>query len=222
MVLSHARPQGDDFMAIQEQYHSTYYPLLSYLPYSNSQQNWHLNYIDQRKLLVTYRADYPTFREEVMDWVRSKGVDSDSHEYVWEPYIMEKPEPISGLTPAQVKLYYPKADCEAPKLQEIRISPWPDIHLGQTGHIWARTTPNKDYQGIGARVWSDWRSAEETERSTDGEVTINWETTDPYLHTRVFSVIITITGGRDDCQQRREYYFDYQLIAEPTLTPTPD
>ncbi len=65
---------------IEEQYEE--YPLLDYMPYSN--EDFALNYLEPMVLIVKIKG---TEREAIMEqvnyWIKSKGVDPESHEIEW-------------------------------------------------------------------------------------------------------------------------------------------
>lgn len=58
------------------------YPLLNNTPYEA--QNFSVDYIGPLKLLVKLGKDTPQIRQEVLDWIKSKGVDPASHQIVWK------------------------------------------------------------------------------------------------------------------------------------------
>lgn len=58
------------------------FPLFDYLPYETD--NWKITYIKSLQLEVTLKKDTPAVRQEVLDWIKSKGVEPSSHTIEWE------------------------------------------------------------------------------------------------------------------------------------------
>jgi len=58
------------------------YPLFEDVPYTTS--SFRVNYIDDLTLQVTLKTDTPEIRQEVLDWISSKGVDPKSHTIIWK------------------------------------------------------------------------------------------------------------------------------------------
>ena len=58
------------------------YPLLNYMPHRD--EEYYLDYIDPRKLIVLFKEDTPQIRQKVLDWIESKGVDPSTHEIIWK------------------------------------------------------------------------------------------------------------------------------------------
>ncbi len=69
---------------IDQELGQQYYPLRKYFPYITP--NYKLGYIDRLKIKITLfntSSDKPTILNEVKNWVKSKGVDPESHQYVF-------------------------------------------------------------------------------------------------------------------------------------------
>ncbi|MGB9637463.1 MAG: Ig-like domain-containing protein, partial [Microgenomates group bacterium] len=58
------------------------YPLLKYIPFET--KNWWITYRGPLKLQVTFKKDTPALRQEVLDWIRSKGIDPGTHQIEWK------------------------------------------------------------------------------------------------------------------------------------------
>ncbi|MBP8591038.1 Ig-like domain-containing protein [Candidatus Shapirobacteria bacterium] len=67
-----------------DQYIKENYPLLGVTPKKTA--NWTADYLSKKKLIITYKKGlYPeTIRQEVFAWIKSFGLDPNSHEYIWE------------------------------------------------------------------------------------------------------------------------------------------
>lgn len=61
------------------------FPLYDHLPYTS--EKFYLKYKKPFHLKAVLKEDTPEAREEVLNWIRSKGVDPETHEIDWE----EKP-----------------------------------------------------------------------------------------------------------------------------------
>ena len=59
-----------------------YYPLFNYLPYKTN--NYLIGYSNSLTLIVVLKEDTPETRQEVLDWISSKGVDPKSHTIIWK------------------------------------------------------------------------------------------------------------------------------------------
>ncbi len=57
------------------------YPLLSFVPFQTL--NWKIDYTGPLTLEVTFKKDTPETREEVLSWIKSKGVDPQTHDIKW-------------------------------------------------------------------------------------------------------------------------------------------
>lgn len=71
---------------IDREINEDFYPLITYLPYSTP--DYLLGYTDRKKLKITLKnqaRSRDVILQEVRAWVRSKGIDPDSHEYVFVP-----------------------------------------------------------------------------------------------------------------------------------------
>lgn len=65
---------------IEDQYEK--YPLLDYMPYSN--EDFALNYLEPMVLIVKIKGEErEAIMEQVKYWIKSKGVDPESHEIEW-------------------------------------------------------------------------------------------------------------------------------------------
>lgn len=58
------------------------YPLFDYIPFKT--ENWSINYLKPLEFLVTLKTDTPEIRQEVLDWIESKGVDPKTHKIEWK------------------------------------------------------------------------------------------------------------------------------------------
>lgn len=59
-----------------------YYPLFNYLPHKTD--NYLIGYSDSLTLIVVLKQDTPEIRQEVLDWISSKGVDPNTHKIIWK------------------------------------------------------------------------------------------------------------------------------------------
>jgi hypothetical protein len=57
-------------------------PLFDYVPYVT--ENYIVDYIKPLTLQVLLTKDTPQIRAEVLDWIRSKGVDPATHQIIWK------------------------------------------------------------------------------------------------------------------------------------------
>lgn len=57
-------------------------PLFDYTPYRT--ENFTVGYLKALTLQVLLKRDTPTIRQEVLNWIKSKGVDPASHEIIWK------------------------------------------------------------------------------------------------------------------------------------------
>jgi hypothetical protein len=57
-------------------------PLFDYVPYKT--KNYTVDYIKPLTLQVLLTKDTPQIRAEVLDWIRSKGVDPATHQIIWK------------------------------------------------------------------------------------------------------------------------------------------
>ncbi len=57
-------------------------PLFDYVPYVT--ENYIVDYIKPLTLQVLLTKDTPQIRAEVLDWIRSKGIDPASHQIIWK------------------------------------------------------------------------------------------------------------------------------------------
>ena len=60
------------------------YPLFDYTPYETT--NWKITYLKPLILVVTLKKDTPEVRQEVLDWIKSKGVDPSTHKIEWKTF----------------------------------------------------------------------------------------------------------------------------------------
>jgi len=60
----------------------TNYPLFDFIPYKA--ENYSIDYLDPLILEVVFPKDTPETRQEVLDWISSKGVDPKSHTIIWK------------------------------------------------------------------------------------------------------------------------------------------
>lgn len=58
------------------------YPLFDYLPYKT--ENYTVGYTSTLTLKITLIKDTPEIRQEVLDWISSKGVDPNTHKIIWK------------------------------------------------------------------------------------------------------------------------------------------
>lgn len=58
------------------------FPLYDWAPYTS--ENFSVRYVDKFQLEVSLKENTPEARQEVLDWIRSKGVDPETHEIDWE------------------------------------------------------------------------------------------------------------------------------------------
>lgn len=58
------------------------YPLLKYIPFET--KNWWVTYRGPLLLKVGLRKDTAEIRQEVLDWIKSKGVNPDTHKIEWK------------------------------------------------------------------------------------------------------------------------------------------
>lgn len=58
------------------------YPLFDFVPYET--ENYRVNYTDDLTLKVTLKKDTPEIRQEVLDWISSKGINPKTHKIVWK------------------------------------------------------------------------------------------------------------------------------------------
>jgi hypothetical protein len=74
---------GDpDFAQRHEQVTEKYYPLLKYYPIK--EKNWSAYYDSPTKFIVALKKDTPAIRQEVLDWITSKGIDPKSFQIIWK------------------------------------------------------------------------------------------------------------------------------------------
>lgn len=59
-----------------------YYPLLKYIPYKT--ELWTIDYLGPLKLEVILKKNTPEIRQEVLNWITSKGVDHKTHKIEWK------------------------------------------------------------------------------------------------------------------------------------------
>ena len=70
-------------------------PLFQYTPHYDENCLWVLGYIGPKALLVQVREDTPRIRQDVLGWIRSKGVEPTTHTFVWKV----NNRPCASLTP---------------------------------------------------------------------------------------------------------------------------
>lgn len=58
------------------------YPLLKNIPFES--ENWWITYRGPLQLKVTLKKDTAEIRQEVLDWIKSKGVDPSTHKIEWK------------------------------------------------------------------------------------------------------------------------------------------
>lgn len=58
------------------------YPLFDYLPYKTD--NFIVGYSSTLTLKITLKKDTPEIRQEVLDWISSKGVGPNTHKIIWK------------------------------------------------------------------------------------------------------------------------------------------
>lgn len=58
------------------------FPLFDHTPYQTD--NWKITYVKSLQLVVTLKKDTPDIRQEVLDWIVSKGVDPKTHKIIWK------------------------------------------------------------------------------------------------------------------------------------------
>lgn len=58
------------------------YPLLKNIPFES--KNWWITYRGPLQLKVTLKRDSVEIRQEVLDWIKSKGVDPGTHKIEWK------------------------------------------------------------------------------------------------------------------------------------------
>lgn len=59
-----------------------YYPLLQYVPYKT--EFWSIDYLGPLKLEVILNKNTAEIRQEVLNWISSKGVDHQTHKIEWK------------------------------------------------------------------------------------------------------------------------------------------
>ncbi|HUW24574.1 MAG TPA: Ig-like domain-containing protein [Patescibacteria group bacterium] len=57
-------------------------PLFDYVPYKT--ENYWIGYTRPLTLYISLTKDTPEIRAEVLDWIRSKGVDPATHQIIWK------------------------------------------------------------------------------------------------------------------------------------------
>lgn len=58
------------------------YPLFDYIPYKTA--NFSIDYLKPLVLEVILKKDTPEIRDEVINWIKSKGVNPKNHEIIWK------------------------------------------------------------------------------------------------------------------------------------------
>ena len=58
------------------------YPLFSFIPFKTD--SWSIDYLGPLKLKVILTKDTKEIRQEVLDWISSKGVDPATHKIEWK------------------------------------------------------------------------------------------------------------------------------------------
>ncbi len=58
------------------------YPLLKFIPFES--KNWWITYRGPLQLKVALKRDTTEIRQEVLDWIKSKGVNPDTHKIEWK------------------------------------------------------------------------------------------------------------------------------------------
>lgn len=80
--LSTEEGRGDpNFPQLLQQKISQYYPLLNDIPFKST--FWSIDYSGALTLKVILKKDSPEIRQEVLDWIKAKGVDPSSHKTEW-------------------------------------------------------------------------------------------------------------------------------------------
>ena len=77
-------PQGLGEPGIQEKIEKEVrqeYPLLYFIPHQTA--NWEVDYLAPLHLRVILQKDTPETRQEVLDWIESKGVNPTIHKIEW-------------------------------------------------------------------------------------------------------------------------------------------
>lgn len=72
--------RGEDSSSLGARVHEEY-PLLAYTPYYSDA--WKIGYLRVKTLEVILNKDTKETRQEVIDWIESKGVDPKTHEIFW-------------------------------------------------------------------------------------------------------------------------------------------
>jgi len=76
---------GTETEVIQEETNFTFskYPLIDFLPIDNPR--YHLTYVDSLVFKVTIKqGSQEQIRQEIVDWISSKGIDPDTHRIIFE------------------------------------------------------------------------------------------------------------------------------------------
>ncbi len=58
------------------------YPLFDFIPYKT--KNWQIDYLKPLTLEIILRSDTLANRQEVLNWIKEKGIDPATHEIVWK------------------------------------------------------------------------------------------------------------------------------------------
>jgi len=60
----------------------TNYPLFDYVPFET--ENWSVDYLKPLEIQVMLKSDTPEMRQEVLDWIESKGVNPQTHKIIFK------------------------------------------------------------------------------------------------------------------------------------------
>ncbi len=83
IIYSFPTAKGDpDFYEKSEDYLKKNYPLFKVTPYQT--ENWSIDYLGPLKFEVILKKDTSQIRQEVLDWIASKGVDPSTHKIIWK------------------------------------------------------------------------------------------------------------------------------------------
>lgn len=58
------------------------YPLFDFIPYKT--EKYSIDYLDPLILEIILKKDTPEIRQDVLDWISSKGVDPNTHKIIWK------------------------------------------------------------------------------------------------------------------------------------------
>ena len=82
-TIAIAEPEGDPNAPLEmRQENLRNYPLFDYIPYKT--KNWQIDYLKPLTLEIILKADTLAIRQEVLNWIKEKGVDPASHEIIWK------------------------------------------------------------------------------------------------------------------------------------------